>query len=147
MAKKIIIFIQLILINISFSWAGQSLLTNECDVETIPQIFVEGHSWVDFPKYEDRKFWDNISLEIKGKIIEQGIIASQTPPVTLTGYDYLLFRQGDSYDLVSQKILSKKTRLEDLMLAEIVEGKGRFIKEIGNSVWDFCAMSNWTGLL
>jgi hypothetical protein len=145
MTKKVIIFIQLILINISFSWAGQSLLTNECDVETIPQIFVEGHSWVDFPKYEDRKFWDNVSFEMKGKIIEHGIIASQTPPVTLTGYDYLLFRQGDSFDVVSQKILSKKTRLEDLMLAEIVEGKGRFIKEISNSVWDFCAMSNWTG--
>jgi hypothetical protein len=145
MAKKIIIFIQLFLINVSFSWAGQSLLTNECDVETIPHIFVEGHSWVNFPKYEDRKFWDNVSSEIKGKIIEQGVIASQAPPVILTGYDYLLFKKGDSFDLVSQKILSKKSRLEDLMLAEIVEGKGRFIEEISNSVWDFCAMSNWTG--
>lgn len=145
MNKKIVIFIQLILLNISFSQAGQSLLTKECDVETIPQIFVEGHSWVDFPKYEDRKFWNNISPEIKSKIIEQGLKASQIPPVTLTGYDYLLFREGDSYDIVSQKILSKKTRLEDLMLAEIVEGQGRFIKEISNSVWDFCAMSNWTG--
>jgi len=145
MNKKVTILIQLILINISFSWAGQSLLTNQCDIETIPQIFVEGHSWVDFPKYENRKFWDNISPEIKGKIIEQGFIASQTPPVILTGYDYLLFKKGDSFDLVSQKILSKKTRLEDLMLAEIVEGKGRFIQEISNSVWDFCALSNWTG--
>jgi hypothetical protein len=145
MIKRIFIFIQLILFNVSFSQAGQSLLTNECDIETIPQIFVEGHSWVDFPKYEDRKFWNNISPEIKEKIIEQGYAASQTPPVTLTGYDYLLFKQGDSWDIVSQKILSKKTRLEDLMLAEIVEGQGRFIKEISNSVWDFCAMSNWTG--
>jgi hypothetical protein len=145
MIKKLVIFIQLILFNISFLLAGQSLLTSECDIETIPQIFVEGHSWVDFPKYENRKFWDNISPEIKGKIIEQGLLASQTPPVALTGYDYLLFKQGDSFDLVSQKILSKKTRLEDLMLAEIVEGQGRFIKEISNSVWDFCAMSNWTG--
>jgi hypothetical protein len=145
MDKKILIIIQLIMINISFSWGGQSLLTNECNIETIPQILVEGHSWVDFPKYEDRKFWDNISLEIKLKIVEQGVIASQTPPVVLTGYDYLIFKQGDAFDLVSQKILSKKTRLEDLMLAEIVEGKGRFIKEISNSVWDFCAMSNWTG--
>jgi hypothetical protein len=143
--KKSFILIQLIIVNFSLLQAGQSLLTNECDIDKIPQIFVEGHSWVNFPKYEDRKFWNNISPEIKVKIIEQGLKASLTPPVALTGYDYLLFKQGDSYDLVSQKILSKKTRLEDLMLAEIVEGQGRFIKEISNSVWDFCAMSNWTG--
>lgn len=145
MIKRLLILIQLILINISLSLGGQSLLTNECDIEKISQIFVEGHSWVDFPKYEDRKYWEKISPEIKMKIIEQGEIASQTPPAILTGYDYLLYKSGDSFDLVSQKILSKKTRLEDLMLAEIVEGQGRFIKEISNSVWDFCAMSNWTG--
>jgi hypothetical protein len=145
MFKTTLILFILLFINITISLGGQSLLTNECDIETIPKIFVEGHAWVDFPRYEERKYWDSISPEIRQEIIEQGIISSQIPPVTLTGYDYLLFKPGDSFDLVSQKILSKKTRLENLMLAEIVEGKGRFIKEICNSVWDFCAMSNWTG--
>ena len=145
MNRQLIILIQLILINISLLWAGQSLLTNECDIDKIPQIFVEGYSWVDFPKYQNRKFRNQISPEIKEKIIRQGVIASQNPPVALTGYDYLLFKKGDTYDIVSQKILSNKTRLEELMLAEIVDGKGRFIQEISNSVWDFCALSNWTG--
>lgn len=145
MIKKIFLIFQLVFLNLSISSAIQSLLTSQCDVETIPHIFVEGHSWVDFPKYEDRKFWNKISPEIKGKIIEEGFKASQNPPVALTGCDYLLFNQGDSFDRVSQKILSKKTRLEDLMLAEIVEGQGRFFREICNSVWDFCVMSNWTG--
>jgi len=143
--KKVILIVLLFLFSFSCAKAGESLLTKECNIELIPQIFVEGHSWLDFPKYEDRKFWNNVALEIKAKIIESGIKASKIPPVTLTGYDYLLFKQGESFDLVSQKIISKKTRLEDLMLAEIVEGQGRFIGEISNSVWDLCALSNWTG--
>jgi hypothetical protein len=143
--KKLSLLIQLLLISFTFTRAGESLLTKECDIELIPQIFVEGHSWLDFPNYEDRKFWNNIAPDLRGTIIERGLAASKTPPVTLTGYDYLLFKQGESFDIVSQKILSKKTRLEDLMIAEIIEGQGRFIGEISNSVWDFCALSNWTG--
>jgi hypothetical protein len=143
--KKVLLIVQLLLISFLIAKAGESLLTKECDIELIPQIFVEGHSWLDFPKYDDRKFWNNISPSVKDKIIERGLKASKTPPVTLTGYDYLLFKQGQTYDVVSQKILSKKARLEDLMLAEIIEGQGRFIGEISNSVWDFCAMNSWTG--
>jgi hypothetical protein len=143
--KKLLLFVQLCLISVTNVFSGESLLTKECDIELIPQIFVEGNSWIDFPKYEDRKYWNNISPEIRNKLIERGVLASKTPPVALTGYDYLLFRQGQSYDIVSQKILSKKTRLEDLIVAEVLEGQGRFFGEICNSVWDFCALSSWSG--
>ena len=143
--KNIFLIISFVFFTINTLLAGQSLLTKQCDIETIPQIFIEGDSWINFPKYEDRDYWNKISPEIKDVVIERGIRAAKTPPVTLTGYDYLLFRQGDLYDAVSQKILSKKTRLEDLILAEIVDGKGRFINEICNSVWDLCAMNSWSG--
>jgi hypothetical protein len=145
MFKKIVTLIQLLLINITTSYGGQSLLTNQCNIETIPKIFIEGHSWVDFPKYGERKYWDNINPEIRGKIIQQGVKAIQTPSEDVKGSDYLLFKQGNMFDIVSQKIVAKKTRLEDLILAEILEGQGRFIKEICNSIWDFCSMNCWTG--
>jgi len=145
MKKKIYLLVLFLFVMGSFSRAGQSLLTNECDMEKIPQILVEGHSWVNFPTYEDRKFWDQVTSGVKNRVIEQGVKASQTPPVLLTGSDYLLYKKGDSYDQVSQKILSNKTRLEELLLAEILEGKGRFLTEISNSVWDFCALTSWSG--
>jgi hypothetical protein len=143
--KRTLLISCLILFFFVSSRGSQSMLTRECTLASIPDIFVEGHSWIDLPKYENRNFWNNISPDLKGIIIERGVKASKTPPVTLTGYDYLLFKQGDTYDIVSQKILSKKNRLEDLMIAEIVEGKGRFLTEISNSVWDLCALTNWTG--
>ncbi len=142
--KKLLLSFMVFLVSVSL-WGGQSMLTNECNVESIPQIFVEGHSWVDFPKYDNRKFWNNINPVVKTTLINRGVEAAKSEPVALTGYDYLLFKQGESYDLVSQKILAKKARLEDLMMAEIVEGNGRFIEDICSSVWDFCAMSHWTG--
>ncbi len=142
--KKLLVSVQILLISI-LTWGGQSMLTQECNVDNIPQIFVEGHSWVDFPKYDNRKFWNNVNQSVKANLISRGEEAAKSEPVALTGYDYLLFRQGESYDVVSQKILTKKSRLEDLMMAEIVEGKGRFIEDICSSVWDFCALSHWTG--
>jgi len=125
--------------------AKQSLLTDKCDYESIPQIFLDGHKWVDFPSYSDRNFWTNLPDDLKKIVIQNGDKASQIPPVSLTGYDYLLFKQGQTTDLISQKLLSKKNRLEDLVVAELVEGKGRFVNEICSSVWDFCALGNWTG--
>lgn len=128
-----------------FSLAGESLLTKECEFESIPQIFVEGHDWVDFPKYSNRNFWNNISPELKQLLINNGREVAKELPVTLTGYDYLLFKQGESFDLISKKILSKISRLEDLILAELLEGKGTFINDISNSVWDLCALGSWSG--
>ena len=96
------------------------MLTQECNVESIPQIFVEGHSWVDFPKYDNRKFWSTVNQEIKATLISRGEEAAKSEPVALTGYDYLLFRQGESYDVVSQKILTRKS-LEDLMVARLLK--------------------------
>ncbi|MCF8360043.1 MAG: heparinase II/III-family protein [Prolixibacteraceae bacterium] len=133
-----------IFVNVSL-FGGQSLLTKECDMEAIPQLFIEGHSWVNFPKFDDRDYWNAVPEEVKQLIIADGQKAAATPPEVLTGYDYLLFKQGDSYDKVSQKILSKKNRLETLILAELLEGEGHFIDEISNSVWDLCALGNWTG--
>ncbi len=144
MMKKLLVSVQIFLISI-IAWGGQSMLTQECNVESIPQIFVEGHSWVDFPKYDNRKFWNNVNPILKETLVSRGEEAAKSEPVALTGYDYLLFRQGQTFDVVSQKILTKKSRLEDLMMAEIVEGKGRFIEDICSSVWDFCALSHWTG--
>lgn len=144
MQRVIIILLIGFSVNVSL-YGGQSLLTKECDIEAIPRLFIEGHSWVNFPKYNDRDFWNSVHSDIKDLIIEEGNKAAATPIESLTGYDYLLFKQGDSYDQVSQKILSKKSRLESLMLAEIVEGKERFFEEIYNSVWDLCALGNWNG--
>ena len=128
----------------SSAFAGGSLLTRECGYENIPNVFIEGHSWVDFPTYHDREGWNSIPDKIKAIVLRGGKEAVSKVPVPLTGYDYLLFKQGQSVDLVSQKILDKKSRLEDLILAELIEGKGKFLEAISNSVWDFCAMGSWT---
>lgn len=125
--------------------AGGNLLTKECDYKSIPNVFIEGHSWIDFPTYKNRDAWNNVPNQLKSIVIKEGELAASKEPVQLTGYDYILFKQGQTIDLVSQKILDKKSRLEDLILAELVEGKGRFIDEISNSVWDLCALGSWTG--
>lgn len=139
------LLILVVLLGLNQVSGKQSMLTDKCDFESIPQIFLEGHQWVDIPSYSDRNFWGKIPAELKKIAIKQGEKSAQQTPVPLTGYDYLQFKMGNSYDQVSQKLLMKKSRLEDLILAELVDGQGRFMNEICSSVWDLCALSNWTG--
>jgi hypothetical protein len=84
-------------------------------------------------------------FQLKEQVIRNAEELSQQLPVTLTGYDYLLFKQENGYDQVSLKILSKISRLEDLIIAELLEGKGRFMDNISTSVWDLCALGSWAG--
>lgn len=128
----------------SVLFAKGSMLTDQCGFESIPQVFVEGHEWVDFPTYNDRGYWNAISPEIKAVVIKRGEAAIKQEPIAISGYDYMRFKQGICADVVTLKLETKINRLEDIMLAEILEGKGRFINEISSLVWDFCSLNNWT---
>lgn len=137
MLKKI--FILLIVFVPSVLYAGQiGLLRNSVTKEQLYDCLVLNDSWVEYPGYKDRKSWERLILPgIRENIIKAGeeALSYQWKPDLAT--DYLAYKRNGS--ILTGR--NNQMTLNTLVLAELVEGKGRFIDAIINGAWFLCEVS------
>src|SRR5690606_13460951 len=63
------------------------------------------------------------------------------PQVTATLY--LDFVRTGNLEKVKNTFNEKKRAFENLVMAELMEGEGRFLDDIINGVWNLCEMTYW----
>ncbi len=101
------------------------------------------NSWIRYPAYNDRNAWNNIPEESKKSIIRQGerYLRFDWPDIKAT--DYLLFtRTGERVKADTLNRL-RDSALNALMMAELAEGKGRFMDDLINGVFSTCQTTYW----
>ena len=136
--KRFIFSICCMFIFTSFLGAqNEKMLENSISVEQLQNVLVKDASWVNYPSYADREGWLNLPETIKKNILKAGekALSYQWKPDLAT--DYLEFKR-------SGKILTGRKNhltLNTLVLAELVEGKGRFIDAIINGAWFLCEVT------
>lgn len=95
-------------------------------------------SWVDYPSYTDRNAWkQRIDPEIGKIIIANGEEALKHIWKPDLASDYLAFKRTGEI----RTGRANHKALQALTLAELVEGKGRFIDAIVDGVWFLCETS------
>ena len=99
--------------------------------------------WVPFPAYTDRSGWDSLTGELKEDFIKTGerwldYKWSFVPPMA-----YMEFRRTGNRNVMQHPYSQNATALKELLLAELAEGKGRFIGQLINGVWQSCEMTSW----
>lgn len=102
---------------------------------------VTDHSWIRIPDYKDREFWTNLPGPVRDAYIAAGekYIDYGWPVVKAT--DYLeIIRSGNRLQDV---YAGPRSALSALVMAELVEGKGRFIDQIINGVWYYSEQTWW----
>lgn len=95
------------------------------------------------PAYSDRSHWESLPQIIRQQAIDQAqqALGYQWQSVTLTSYlDYTRSGVRQPNDL---HIGERHSKLSQLVLGELVEGKGRFLDAIANGVWSLCEQSTW----
>lgn len=96
-----------------------------------------------FPKCSDREQWEKIDNNLRSHIINEGEV--------FLGYDWPRFKATDymeyykegsrkSWDTVFKSVFDALTKL---VIAECIEGKGRFLDDITNGVWARCEDTSW----
>lgn len=96
-----------------------------------------------FSDYTDRVSWEGISEEIKKDYISKAkeYLGYKWPSLTATAYmDFSRTGSRQSYDSV---FFERKNIIKQLLLAECMEGKGRFVNDIISGVWLLCEQSTW----
>jgi len=140
---KIILFITLIAGAIcSFSQTTKRDLLNKYSVEIVSESLIPYSQWKPFPKTPAG--WQKLlSDSLIRDFIRRGeanlnVSFEPIPATLILAYE----RKGDraGYEAVSFR---KRSQLWSLVMAETLEGKGRFADQILNGLWSICEETFW----
>ena len=99
--------------------------------------------WMPYPAYPDREGWDAILTASRKKtLIEDGEKYLGYEWQTLYASDYLLYEQTGNRALM-KKESNNRAVLNRLILAELAEGKGRFLPKIADGMWFETQRHSW----
>jgi len=111
--------------------------------ETLSRILVAKENRHPFPTAAERDFWLSLPEDTRQEHIERGerALGKQWPllPATL----FLEFARIGNRRNFENPYFERRNRLCDLVLAECMEGRGRFIDEIVNGIWLILEESSW----
>ena len=121
----------------------RDLLSKIGTVEFLQKNLIAGSDWVNFPTYTNRQAWENIPENIRKAYISKGekYLHFNWPAIPASSYmDYV--RTGDR-EIMQVPYRERRKVLDALVMAELMEGKGRFLDQIINGVWVYCEQTYW----
>jgi len=95
------------------------------------------------PPSTDRKAWGNVPREIASQLVENGEAHLGRRPPVILATDFMDFCRTGDRERYQTLLFERRTTLNDLILAECVEGEGRFLDDIINYVFLICGESAW----
>lgn len=121
----------------------RNLLTDFYTRKFVSESITRDNSWVPYPAYQDREAWQKIPEAIREQTIQAGekYLGYEWPTITATMY--LEFTRTGNRSVVDAAVQVRESILETLVLAELMEGKGRFLDDIINGVFVYCEQTYW----
>lgn len=121
----------------------RNLLQKTVPSGQLESLLILNQKWVSYPGYTDRTGWDKLTGSLKQTFIDAGekTLDYQWQYIPLSAY--LEFERSGQRQMHETPNNTNTYALNNLVLAELAEGKGRFLDQIINGVWYFCDMSSW----
>lgn len=138
-----LLFICFTMVFSAYSQENRNLLIHSLNRKQIAENLNSAKKWVSYPAYEEREEWSKLPDEVRKTIIKEGEAYLNYDWPIVKASMYLEFtRTGDrSKDAAVNS--ARKQALQTLMMAELVEGKGRFLDDLVNGVFAFCEQTYW----
>ncbi len=142
--KKIITFISFVLCSVcAFCYTERNLLEKQATPEQLKGMLVMNQKWVTYPTYTDRAGWDAFLGKHKEQYIRRGEKRLDYQWKVVRATDYLAFERTGNRNAMEDPFDANNKAIADLLLAELAEGKGRFIDQLINGVFHTCEMTSW----
>ena len=111
--------------------------------EKVAEVLIPREQWHPGPKWSERTAWEGLPEPVRKDLIANGekYLRYDWPdlPATL----FLEYAREGNRSRYEHEHFARRTALTDLIVAECVEGKGRFLDDIANGVWAICEESFW----
>lgn len=109
----------------------------------LQSLLVPREAWKPFPARADREGWNGLPEEARQKLVRAAEEAQAKPLPALPATLYLRYaREGDRGQFEGP-YFERRRRLHQLVLGECVEGGGRFLDAVADTLWAILEESTW----
>ena len=141
-------FLSLALLCISLSsgaYTERNLIGKKAvDRERLRECVVADRSWIPYPDYRDRSGWEkSMGDSIRNLLVHEGEKLLDYEWHLIKATDYLEYARSGNISVMETPYFENRRNIGILMLAELAEGKGRFIDQLLNGVFYSCEMTTW----
>lgn len=142
--QQIILLLSLCFCSVNANAYGdRNLLQQTTDIDKLKSVLVTDQQWVKYPAYTDRQGWDNLFASTKDEYIRRGEKQLNYQWQVVKATDYMEFERSGSREIMEKPFDDNNMAIVDLLMAELAEGKGRFMPQLINGVFHTCEMTSW----
>jgi len=147
MKRAIIFFSILIILSVSLCFSGEkkemNLLSGTYTLERLNEIIIPAEEWRPFPTASEHAGWRELPEKVRLAHLRQGEehlgCDWETPKASV----FLEFVRTGNRTNYQRIVNGRRVRLAELVVAECIEGKGRFLDDIMNGIWAICEETYW----
>lgn len=126
-----------------YAYTEKNLLQHKADLSVVKTSLIMDQKWVPYPSYADRAGWDKFLGENKAALIARGEKLLNYPWKVVKATDYIEYERSGNRKIMEDPFGENNNAMADLMMAELAEGKGRFVDQLINGVFQSCEMTSW----
>ena len=123
-----------------------NILSKTYPLERIEQIVAERSDFGLYPKISERARWNEIPAATKEALVKRGEAALSYTYQGVPASQLINDMRAGEYGPSANLQFEARRKLNDLVLAEAVEDKGRFLPAIIDIIWRICEESSWPTL-
>lgn len=119
------------------------MLTTLLKEKNLSEVLVSRADFRPFPRYDDRKAWQAIAPDARAFFdgLSRSLHGADWP--ALPAAWYMDFYRNGNRTRYEAPCFERRRRLYTLLVAECMQGDGRFIDDIINGAWAICEESTW----
>lgn len=118
-------------------------LSEKYTPEFLRTALLEREAWHPYPTVEDRAAWENLPSAVHLAHIAQGEQVQQEPWPLMPASLYLQYARVGNRRNFELEHFQRRNILAKLVVAECMEGQGRFLDSIVDAIWGICEESSW----
>ncbi len=122
----------------------RNMLSSLFTEQEIKELMQPGNSWITFPEYADRGAWEGIPENIRKEIIRIGEESLGFEWGVVKATDFLEYVRSGDRRIMQNPYNARRRALQQLVLAELAEGEGRFLDQIINGIWALSEQTTWS---
>ncbi|HVU46416.1 MAG TPA: heparinase II/III family protein [Terracidiphilus sp.] len=123
--------------------APHNLLSTTYTESFLESKLVACGAWHPYPTWSERAPWEAVPADIRAAIVERAEADRKAGWKALLATTFLDFKRNGNRSRYEADNFGRRSMLQQLVLAECLEGKGRFVDDISNGVWLVCEETFW----
>lgn len=124
-------------------YVERDLIGRRTSEKTLSEMYERLEEWRGKRRADFLRLLEVVPDSLRSKIVSQAENLVKADFATLPASDYLLYKQTGNRSNYQNVMFGRRRQITTLVMAELLEGKGRFVSKIMDGVWAVCEETTW----